>query len=230
MEQHTYAYLKELSNSDFQIVDGEPNIIGWKVKSETGTYIGEVEELLFDPQTRAVRYLVIDLNDNDLSIDDKRVMIPIGIAHLHTSDDEVVLPNIHLDQYNALPAYEFDKISPETEVYIRTIIGSPAALRIEEKMVDFDQQQFYAHQHFDTSSFYQRGGNPERSTEQRSIHEMIERSKANNLHAADEHTGENTHHNEQHQIKPWLQPGASHNQGGDDHKGEGDPDRPEYQA
>ncbi|MFD0941053.1 PRC-barrel domain-containing protein [Pedobacter boryungensis] len=230
MAQHTYQSLKELSSSDFQIVNGEPNIIGWEVKSETGTYIGEVEELLFDPETRSVRYLIIDLDDNDLSIDDKRVMIPIGIAHLHTSDDEVVLPNIHLDQYNALPAYEADKIGPDTEAYIRNVIGSPAALRMEEKMIDFDQQQFYAHQHFDTGSFYQRGGNPERANEQKSIHEMIERSKANNLHAADEHTGENTHHNEQHQIKPWLQPGASHNQGGDQHKGEGDPERPEYQA
>jgi hypothetical protein len=188
MEQNTYRYLQELSGSDYQIVDGEPNITGWKVKSESDSYIGEVKDLLFDPQTRAVRYLIVDLENNGMNLGQKKVMIPIGIAHLHVSDDEVVLPNVHLDQFNALPPYEEDKIGPETEVYIREVIGSPAALRIEEKIVQFDQDTFYAHQHFDQQKFYQRG------------------SQLNN----DEH------------IKPWLQEGADHNQGGDDHKSTGD--------
>ena len=158
MEQNTYRYLQELSNSDFQIVDGEPNITGWEVKNETGTYIGEVEELLFDPQTRAVRYIVIDLEDNLLNLENKKVMIPLGIAHLHTSDDEVVLPSLHIDQFNALPHYDKANIGPEMEVQIRNIIGSPAALRIEETITEFDQDAFYTHHHFDKGKFYQRGG------------------------------------------------------------------------
>jgi len=158
MEQNTYRYLQELSGSDFQIVDEEPNIIGWEVKNESGTYIGEVEELLFDPQTRAVRYLVVDLDDNGMNLEHKKVMIPLGIAHLHTSDDEVVLPGLHLDQFNALPAYDKDQIGPELEVQIRSIIGSPAALRIEETITEFDQNHFYNHHHFDKGRFYSRGG------------------------------------------------------------------------
>jgi hypothetical protein len=158
MEQNTYRYLQELSNSDFQIVDGEPNITGWEVKNEAGTYIGEVEELLFDPQTRAVRYLVVDLNDNLMNLDGKKVMIPLGIAHLHTSDDEVVLPGLHVDQFNALPAYDKAALGPEVEVQIRNIIGSPAALRIEDTITEFDQDAFYTHHHFDKGRFYQRGG------------------------------------------------------------------------
>jgi len=158
MEQNIYRYLQELSGSDFQIVDNEPNIIGWEVKNESGTYIGEVEELLFDPQTRAVRYLIVDLEDNGMNLEHKKVMIPLGIAHLHTSDDEVVLPGLHLDQYNALPAYDKDHVGPELEVQIRSIIGSPAALRIEETITEFDQTQFYNHHHFDKGRFYSRGG------------------------------------------------------------------------
>lgn len=160
MEQHAYRYLQELSGSDFQIVNEEPNIIGWKVKNESGTYIGEVEELLFDPETRAVRYLVVDLSDNEMNLEGKKVMIPLGIAHLHTSDDEVVLPGLHVDQYQALPAYDKDQLSPEMEVQIRSVIGSPAALRMEETIVEFDQNQFYNHHHFDRGSFYKRGGMP----------------------------------------------------------------------
>lgn len=158
MEQNTYRYLQELSSSDFQIVDEEPNIIGWEVKNESGTYIGEVEELLFDPQTRAVRYLVVDLEDNGMNLEHKKVMLPLGIAHLHTSDDEVVLPGLHLDQYNALPPYDMNQIGPELEVQIRSIIGSPAALRIEETITEFDQTHFYNHQHFEKGRFYSRGG------------------------------------------------------------------------
>lgn len=163
MEQHTYKYLKCLVGSDFQIVDGEPDIVGWKVKSETGAYLGEVKDLLFDPQSNSVRYIILDLSDSGMSLDDKKVMIPIGIAHLHTTDDEVVLPNVHQEQFNALPMYVEDKIGPETEVQVREIIGSPAALRIEDKTVEFDQQEFYNHQHFDRGHFYTRGGDPKRT-------------------------------------------------------------------
>lgn len=158
MEQNTYRYLQELSNSDFQIVDGEPDITGWEVKNETGTHLGKVEELLFDPQTRAVRYLVVDLNDNLINLANKKVMIPLGIAHLHTSDDEVVLPGLHIDQFNALPAYDKAALSPEMEVQIRNVIGSPAALRIEDTITEFDQDAFYMHHHFDKGRFYKRGG------------------------------------------------------------------------
>lgn len=183
MEQNTYRYLRELTGSNFQIVDDEPNIIGWEVKNENGTYIGEVEELLFDPNTNAVRYLIVDLDDNGMNLDNKSVMIPLGIAHLHTSDDEVVLPGLHADQYNALPAYEKDQIGPELEVQIRAIIGSPAALRMEETIVEFDQNHFYNHHHFDKGRFYQRGGLQENhmtgksADEQETIHELVEKSK-----------------------------------------------------
>lgn len=157
MDQHTYRYLQELSESDYQIVDGEPDIIGWEVKNEGGTYVGEVKELLFDPQSRAVRYLVIDLEDNGMNLGDKKVIIPIGIANLHESDDEVILPGIHVDQFNALPEYKKDEIGPDTEVLVRSIIASPAALRIEDTITEFDQDQFYNHHHFDRGRFYKRG-------------------------------------------------------------------------
>ena len=158
MEHHTYVQLKSLKDSDFKVVDGEPNIIGWEVKNEADAYLGKVKDLLFEPESRAVRYLIVDLEDNGMNLGDKKVMIPIGIAHLHTSDDEVVLPNVHVEQFNALPAYDENRTVPATEVQIREIIGSPAALRIEESISKFDQNQFYSHHHFDRGRFYQRGG------------------------------------------------------------------------
>ncbi|WP_158542108.1 PRC-barrel domain-containing protein [Pedobacter chinensis] len=157
-EDNNYNKLEELSGSDYQIVGDEPNIIGWTVKNENDTSIGKVKELLFDPGSRAVRYLIITLDESILTEEEKEVAVPIGIAHLHTSDDEVVLPNIHPDQLISLPRYERDTFGHDTEVYIREVIGSPAALRIEESIVDYDRERFYEHHHFDRANFYRRGG------------------------------------------------------------------------
>ena len=204
--ENTYKHLQGLYDSDFQIVDGEPNIIGWKVNSEAGTYLGEVKDLLFDRQSMAVRYIVMSLEDNGMNLGDKKVMVPIGIAELHQELDQVTLPNVHQDQFNALPGYDkMEDISPDTEVLIRSVIGSPAALRIEEQIVAFDQEKFYAHQHFDSQRFYDRN----RSTEQSTIREMVAKSKENNLHAAQQESGTDTHHNQQDNVNPWMPSGDS---------------------
>lgn len=167
MEQESnYKALQELSKSEFQIVGGEPNIIGWEVKSEHGAYIGKIKELLFEPETLAVRYMIIDLTDNGMHLDEKWVIIPIGLAHLHINHDEVVLPNIHLEQFNALPNYKLVQVGPEIEMQIRSIIGSPAALRIEETISEFDQNEFYNHHHFDRKDFDQHGRSSENLTNQ----------------------------------------------------------------
>jgi stress response protein YsnF len=90
LEENTYSHLEELSGSDFEIVDGEPNIIGWDVKNEERTKIGDVSNLLFDPETRKVRYLVVDLDNDYLGTDDDRkVLVPIGVAELHGEDMNV---------------------------------------------------------------------------------------------------------------------------------------------
>jgi hypothetical protein len=156
MDDRSYQHLYPLKESNYEIIDGEPDIIEWKVYNEADAFIGTVKDLLFDNQSNAVRYLVIDLSGNGMPLDQKRVMIPIGIAHLHTKQDQVVLPNLHFDQLAALPNYEEGAIGPETETAIRRVIGSPAALRIEETIIEFDQQQFYNHQHFNRDYFYRR--------------------------------------------------------------------------
>lgn len=90
LEENKYDHLEELGGSNYEIVDGEPNIKGWEVKNASGQLIGEVDELLFDPQSRKVRYLVVDLYGNKLSVaEDKKVLIPIGLAELYDGNEEV---------------------------------------------------------------------------------------------------------------------------------------------
>jgi len=65
--------LIELSDSDYEIVDGEPDIEGWDVKDNQGTVIGEVIDLLFDPESRKVRYMIVEL-DEDVEEEDENLV------------------------------------------------------------------------------------------------------------------------------------------------------------
>src|SRR5215217_8214949 len=99
--------LQELRGSDYEIADGEPDIRGWDVKDASGRRIGEVDDLIFDVQSQKVRYMVVDLDDNELDLDDDReVLVPIGLAKLDDDDDDVILNNVTADQLRALPDYD----------------------------------------------------------------------------------------------------------------------------
>jgi len=140
--------LVALSDSDYQIVDGEPDITGWNVLTSDGVKLGEVDDLLFDPQSRSVRYLVVELQaDGKDIVDDRTVLVPIGVAELHTDDDDVIVPNVTALQLTGLPVYEGGPIDPQTEWSIRNVFegGSTAP---------YDAPQFYEHEHFDEDRFY----------------------------------------------------------------------------
>jgi hypothetical protein len=174
--ENSHTPLQSLNQSNYQIKNDEPDITGWEVRSETGAYIGKTTDLLFDLQSNAVRYLLIDLTGNGMHLDGKSILIPIGIAELHSENDEVTLPNLHLDQFSAIPAYHPETFNSEIEDQVREVIGSPAALRLESKIVEQDLKNFYAHTHIDRDNFYNRN----RSAEQKTIHELIENSKVSN--------------------------------------------------
>jgi len=53
---------------DYRIIDGEPDIRGWEVRTLSGADVGEVDDLLIDPHRGEVVMLDIDLNDSDQHI------------------------------------------------------------------------------------------------------------------------------------------------------------------
>jgi sporulation protein YlmC with PRC-barrel domain len=114
--------LQELDRSDFDVVEGEPDIRGWDVRNNAGQKIGEVEELIIDAQKSKVRYMVVDLDDNELKLEHRKVLIPIGLAQLHSDDDDVLVPNITAAHLTALPAYDPDNLDDEAEHRICDIL------------------------------------------------------------------------------------------------------------
>ena len=170
--ESNYYHLEELGGSDFEIVDDEPNIIGWPVKDDRGVKIGKVDNLLFDRQSRKVRYLVLDLDGNKFDLDDDRkVLIPIGIAELYRKGEEhlerrkegldyypeddgnvVILPEVAYGHLNALPLYEKDHLSPHIEKAIRSIFRPEKP----SNTVEYDKDDFYKDDQFNDDRFYNR--------------------------------------------------------------------------
>lgn len=178
-EENKYNHLEELNGSDYQIVDGEPDITGWNVVDRQGRKIGEVDDVLFDPKTRDVRYMIIDLAENELDIEEeKKVLVPIGIAELRdqynedntetdtitevnrtgeeadddedTFDDEVVyLPSVTAEQLLALQGYEKGNLSPDNETAIRNIFEPTPT----DAIVVYQADTFYTHEHFNNKIY-----------------------------------------------------------------------------
>jgi hypothetical protein len=153
MDSMKHRRLQELDRSDFEIVKGEPDIRGWDVKNRSEQKIGEIEELIVDAQQKKIRYMVVDLDDNELKLDHRKVLIPIGLAELHEKNDDVILPNVQAEQVRSLPVYDKDNLTPEVERKICSMLG-----RTNETMnitnMDEHHPEFYRHDYFNDDNLY----------------------------------------------------------------------------
>ncbi|WP_462264615.1 PRC-barrel domain-containing protein [Mucilaginibacter sp.] len=147
--------LVELGGSDYEIADGQPNIKGWDVYDVNHKKIGAVDELLFNPASRRVRYLVVDLKQNNFNLAARKIAVPIGVAELHEHNDEVLLPEVTAIHLTSLPTYEKGKpFTQDRELAIRNafIVPQPAVIQGAD---------FYEHDHFDQNKFYGRRYQPQ---------------------------------------------------------------------
>jgi sporulation protein YlmC with PRC-barrel domain len=153
MDNMKHRRLQELDRSDFEIVEGEPDIRGWDVKNSHGEKIGEVEELILDAKMKKVRYMVVDMDDNDLKLDHHKVLLPIGLAELHKDDDDVILPGVQIEQLRNLPDYDKDHLDGRYERQICSILGrNPETVNIKEDQED--DPEFYRHDYFNDDNLY----------------------------------------------------------------------------
>ena len=153
MDKMKHRRLQELDRSDFEIVEGQPDIRGWDVKNSQGQKIGEVEDLIVDAQQKKVRYMVVDLDDNDLNLDDRKVLMPIGLAELHKDNDDVILPGVQAEQLRNLPSYDEDHLDAETERSICNALGRTDIQLKGRKGVE-PEPEFYRHDYFNDDHLY----------------------------------------------------------------------------
>ncbi|RFZ94251.1 PRC-barrel domain containing protein [Mucilaginibacter conchicola] len=121
-----YDHLEELNESDFEIADNQPDIMGWDILDTHKNKVGEVSELLFNAETRKVRYIILDMESNDVGLDDGRVIIPIDIAVFDLDKDIVKLPGVSTTTLEFMPLYERGRIiNKDTDNDIRRALDIP---------------------------------------------------------------------------------------------------------
>ena len=147
----SYRYLEELSGSNYEIADGEPDIKGWDIKDNLGAKLGRVDELLFNPSTQKVRYIIAALDGRVFGIEHKKVMIPVGLAELHEKHDDVYLQGITVTQLASAPDYLKSKLTPEYEAIVRNVFDSGA-----DPAQVYDEQTFYEHDHYNERNLFGR--------------------------------------------------------------------------
>lgn len=153
--KNTSKRLQKLSDSNFEIADNQPDIRGWDVKDSSGKKLGKVAELIFDTQAQKVRYLVLDTTVNDRELDDRELIIPIGLAELHDKDDDVILRDVSREQLAALPEYDADNLNTNIEGAVHQVFSSTGSTRSETTRTNVApvDNNFYSHEHF-TNNLY----------------------------------------------------------------------------
>ena len=145
---NSISRLRELRGSGYEIVDDQPDIIGWTIKDSENRKLGVVDDLLFDEQLQKVRYLVANLKGNDYDLERRRVLIPIGIVELHENSDDVIVPSVSPWQLRALPNYG-QRVTDVDEQEIYTVFSAaPATARATsnwQKPQDFYDNPTYNH-------------------------------------------------------------------------------------
>jgi len=143
--------LRELHGSGYEIKKGQPDIRGWDVRDNQGRKFGKVHELIFDIRANKVRYMIINVLDTkDLDLEKRTVMLPIGLAVLDGSDDDVILSTVTPFQLRALPRYDKSNLGAKAErdishVFGRALEGTSNSSTSTQEDVD---TSFYEHDHF----------------------------------------------------------------------------------
>ena len=175
--------LQELDHSNFEIVKDEPDIRGWDVRYKNGEKIGSVEELILDTKAQKVRYMVVDLDENELRLEHRKVFIPIGFAELDNQHDDVLIPNVSVDQLCRLPDYKRNSLTPDLERSIASVFGRKVRVEpvatvergertVAEANVNDDMDpDFYSHDHYKDNLYKNRPRQAKRASLQESDYE-----------------------------------------------------------
>jgi uncharacterized protein (TIGR02271 family) len=129
----TNASLARLSDADFEVAPGEPDVRGWDVVLGSDDVVGKVDDLIIDRSAGKVRYLDVDLDREATGLDkDRHVLVPIEDAQLDTGEEEVVLNRMSRSSLVNLPEYQEGKaFAREYDDTYRSHVGSgPESKRI----------------------------------------------------------------------------------------------------
>lgn len=140
---NTKYHLEELKGSDYKIIDEEPDILGWIIRDSAGLKVGKVRDLLFDTESLMVRYIICELKDNELNLQEREVLLPMGRVILDQQNETVLLNRMHNLYFQNAPAYTYDALNAEYETTLHGFYQDENQLPIV-----YDRNTFYENDYF----------------------------------------------------------------------------------
>ncbi len=107
---------------DFRLAKGAPNLRGWNVFGADGERVGQVTEMLVDPESAKVRYLDVDLADDLFLLkEDRHVLIPTDFVELRERGKDVWVEGLNASEVAQLPAYTGGPVDPVMADRVRLV-------------------------------------------------------------------------------------------------------------
>jgi len=123
--------LRRLSDADYDIAPGEPDVRGWDVVLSDRSRLGDVHELIVDVESAKVRYIDIHL-DREISGSphDRHVLVPISRASLDTEHEHVILGGMTQTILAGLPDYDGTRFVVADEETFPRLAQEPGTQRL----------------------------------------------------------------------------------------------------
>jgi hypothetical protein len=158
---YKHTRLEELGPDHISHIDAEYDLRNFDVLDGHENSVGKVVELLYDVQSKKLRYLVVKTSGND---DGSRlVLAPIGTADLHETEEYLIISALNKELLNALPDYEKGAVNPGVENMVRLAYAGEDLLAEGSGLTGNDvlneEEDFYSHLHFDLGKLFGRKKN-----------------------------------------------------------------------
>jgi|GEM_PF-1232018 len=161
MTNATYKHtrLEKLGTKDISEIDAEYDLRDFKVLDGHEKEVGRVIELLYDVQSKKLRYLVIELHSDNTDENLRQILAPIGTVEEHKDENYLFIPALNSDLINALPDYEAGHVNPGVENMVRLayagedLLADGAGLT-GNTVLDDNEEDFYSHLHFDLNKLF----------------------------------------------------------------------------
>lgn len=155
---YKHSRLDELSTKNISEIDTEYDLRGFVVLDGHKNEIGRVIELLYDIQSKKLRYLVLEITSANEDDNLRQVLAPIGTAELHEDENYLFIPALNSELIYALPDYEKGHVNPGVENMVRLAYAGEDLLAEGSGLTGNDvlneDEDFYSHLHFDLKKLF----------------------------------------------------------------------------
>lgn len=162
MQREELGGLRRLSAmDDFRVAAGAPDPRGWQVTAADGVEIGRVRDLIFDREALRVRYLDVEIDAAAPGTGERHVLLPIGRARLHESEDRVIVSGLPAASVAALPRYGGADFDREYESAVRRgFFPDGITPEMLAWMAELEESGggYYGAEDFDETSFFRGRG------------------------------------------------------------------------